>query len=558
MTDESLNQARRYIDSLARGIDPGDIPVLNGFSEQVKQIKDAFHDGFAKAGPDGGKDAIERAFESLTRHDSKYELLRPASMAKKSGKATPIPGAWQPLPESARLPEGMGKGACQWLDRYIAFSKRMSPSGYEGFHEAVGLWLLSTIAARRIGLPLGSSVQYSMLYICLCARSGIFAKSETTSVGTKTLKQAGMGYLLMGNNHTPQSFIKTMTGVVPSNYAAVQGHDRAVIERSIAFSGQRSWFLDEFEQFISGMKKKSGHMHEFSGMMRELDRGEDEYTLTTIGRGEDKVHKPYLSLLANVTPSDLRTAAGKGAEEWGNGFWARVAVVGPNADTPLTKGRMPNERFQAPNDVLEPLVRWNERLGVPEVLIDDDPDNPGKFRVARGSFPDNECHFGPGTYDAFYNYFFALQDMVHSSSNMDLDGNYVRFAAKALRIAMLFASLENNGIIEMKHWAAAQEICERWRKNLHAVVNAINEPSQTINETIEEKITERIESFYEKHGHLPTMRELRQRIRGADSKELVKIIEGMVRSGILDEVIVEGRKTKWYRAARDEKEKEEA
>ncbi len=544
MTDESLNQARRYIESLARGIDPGEVPALNGFSEQVTAVREAYDLG--------GSEAVEKAFESLSRHDSKYELLRPASLSRKAGRATHVPGAWQPLPDSAKLPEGAGKGACQWLDRYIAFSKRLSPSGYEGFHEAVGLWLLSTIAARRIGLPLGSSVQYSMLYICLCARSGIFAKSETTSVGTKTLKQAGMAYLLMGNNHTPQSFIKTMTGVVPTGFAKLDVGERIKIERGIAFSGQRSWFLDEFEQFISSMKKKSGHMHEFSGMMRELDRGEDEYILTTIGRGEDKVEKPYLSLLANVTPSDLRTAAKKGSEEWGNGFWARVAVIGPTGDEPLKKGRMPNERFQAPPDILEPLVRWNERLGIPQILIDDDPDEPGKFRVARGEFPDNEIFFGSGVEDAFYAYREALIDMVHGSSNMDLDGNYARFAAKALRIAMLFASLENNNVIEIKHWAAAQEIAERWRKNLHAVFSAINEPAPTINESIEERIMERIESFTEKHGHPPTMRELRQRIRGADSKELVKIIEGMVRSGILDEVIVDGRKTKWYRVAGDE------
>src|SRR3989442_766983 len=266
MTDDNtLNLARTYIASLAEGIDPGAPPALNGFSEQITVLREAFDDG--------GSDAIARAFESLSRHNPKYELLRPALLAKKAGKAAYISGVMQPLPESAQLPAGLSNGACLWLE----------------------------------------------------------------------------------------SFIRTMTGVVPSNFAKLDGIERAKAERSIAFSGQRSWFLDEFEQFISGMKKKNGHMHEYSGMMRELDRGEDEYTLTTIGRGEDKVDKPYLSLLANVTPSDLKTAAKKGSEEWGNGFWARVAVIGPNAEEPLRKGRMPNEKFQAPTDILEPLLPWNER-----------------------------------------------------------------------------------------------------------------------------------------------------------------------------------------------------
>src|SRR2546430_267742 len=551
MTDDNtLNMARNYIASLAEGIDPGAPPALNGFSEQITVLREAFDDG--------GSDAIARAFESLARHNPKYELLRPALLARKAGKSGHIPGVMQPLPESARLPEGLSKGACLWLERYIKFSKRLSPSGYEGFHEAVGLWLLSTIAARRIGLPLGSSTQYTMLYITLCARSGLFAKSETTSVGTKTLKQAGMGYLLMGNNHTPQSFIKTMTGVVPSNFAKLDGVDRAKAERSIAFSGQRSWFLDEFEQFISGMKKKNGHMHEYSGMMRELDRGEDEYTLTTIGRGEDKVDKPYLSLLANVTPSDLKTAAKKGSEEWGNGFWARVAVIGPNADDPLRKGRMPNERFQAPTDILEPLIRWNERLRIPPITIEDDPDEPGKFKVARGEFPENEVYFGDGVVDAFYAYRDALLDMIHGSSNTDLDGNYARFAAKALRISMLAASLENNNVIEIRHWALGQEVAERWRANLHSVFLEINEPSQTVNEAIEERIIAGVKGFTESHGRPPTKREISQRAgRGADSKELVKIIAGMIEVGALEEINVDGRKTKWYRVPMGESGKEE-
>lgn len=554
MTDQSLNQARHYIEILANGIDPGPIPALNGFSSEVTDLRAAFDKASQDA--ESRADAVSRAFRVLEIDNPKLELLRPASLARKSGKAASALGAMQPLPESARLPPGLGKGACEWLEKYIKFSKYMSPSGYDGFHEAVGLWLLSTVAARRVCLPMGASMQYTMLYITLCARSGIYSKSETTAVGLKTLKQAGLSYLLMGNNHTPQSFIKTMTGVVPANYASIDMGERVKIERGIAFSGQRSWFLDEFEQFINGMKKKSGHMHEFSGMMRELDRGEDEYTLTTIGRGEDKVVNPYLSLLANITPSDLRTAAKKGSEEWGNGFWARVAIIGPRPDEPLSKGKMPNERFNAPDEILMPLVRWSERLGVPPVTIDDDPDNPGKFRVTRGDFPENEVRFGPGTYEAFYNYFFALQDMVHGSTNMDLDGNYVRFAAKALRISMLFASLENNGIIEMKHWAAAQEICERWRANLHSVVAAINEPTQTTNEGIEERIVAGIASFTEAHGRPPTKREISQRAgRGADSKELVKIIAGMVDVGALEEVVVEGRKTRWYRVPLSDEER---
>src|SRR5256885_11031420 len=97
--------------------------------------------------------------------------------------------------------------------------------------------------------------------------------------------------------------------------------------------------------------------------------------------------------------------------------------------------------------------------------------------------------------------------MIHGSSNTDLDGNYARFAAKALRISMLAGSLENNNIIEMRHWALGQEIAERWRANLHSVFLEINEPSQTVNEAIEERIIAGVKSFTETHGRPPTKRE---------------------------------------------------
>src|SRR2546425_1495358 len=102
MTDDNtLNLARTYIASLAEGIDPGAPPALNGFSEQITVLREAFDDG--------GSDAIARAFESLSRHNPKYELLRPALLAKKAGKAAYISGVMQPLPESAQLPRAQQK-----------------------------------------------------------------------------------------------------------------------------------------------------------------------------------------------------------------------------------------------------------------------------------------------------------------------------------------------------------------------------------------------------------------------------------------------------------------
>ena len=552
MTDQHLARARAYIESLASGDDPGPIPALNGFSSEVKDLREAFDSG--------GGEAVTRAFKTLVIDDQKYELLRPPSLAKKKPRSKPksskgftLTPTMQPLPDYATLPAGLSAGACRWLEEYVQLSKRWSPSGYEGFHEAVGLWILSTIAARRIAT---ANEEHTPLDIALVARSGLYAKSTTAIVGVRLLKQAGLGYLLMDGDHTPQSFIKALTGPVPDSYARADGGQRTIIQNGLGFSAQRSWYKDEFGGFVGGMRKKTGHMHAFMDMLRSLDGCPDEYSINTIGRGQDKVIAPYLSLLACMTPSDLRDSGKQGSEEWGNGLWARMAFVGPDGTVDINEdGRIPNEKFSAPSQMVMQLHHWHKRLGMPDICVTDDPDSPGKFLVDRGSFPENIVEFDEGVEDAFYAYRKALTRMVKTSSNDDLDGNYARFAVKALRISMLVASLENEDLIEMRHWALGQEIAERWRANLHSIFGEINEPAVSFDESIENRIVSFIERWTEKHVLPPTLREIRNYNRGIPSEKLTRMVTSMVATGELREMT--GSRTKHY-ALPDEEGDEEA
>lgn len=535
---DPIDHARAFLAQLLDGTAPTELPAdLGDFHEASKSLYEAYELGKAEA--------VNAAFEVLARDDPRLELLRPASMRQSTPRKKPAPltAYVPPLDKAAHLPEGIERDACPWLDRYIQFSKYWSPSGYPGFHEAIGLWVLSTIAARRICLPLGAKMQYTPLYIALTARSGIYAKSETASVGVRVVRDAGLGYLLAGDNYTPQSFIKSMTGVVPADYERASDKTRAWIDLSVAFSAQRGWFFDEFSQLIDGMRKKSGHMGEFSGILRRIYDCQDSYTSSTIERGEEKVADPYLAMLVNMTPADLRSSGKRGSDLWGNGFFGRMAFIGPDKQGVL-KGRMPNERFNIPADILMPLHHWHERLGIPAVSIEQDRDVPSKYYVERGNFPENEVVFDKGVFDAFYAYRDALSDLVDTSDEMDLDSNYARFAAKSLRIAMLVASLENNGIISMPIWALAQSITERWRANLHAIFAQINEASPSFGESLENRVIGIVERWHEREGKLPTMRNIRQNISGVPSKDLTQMIESMVRTGLLAEYV--SGKTKYY------------
>ena len=73
----------------------------------------------------------------------------------------------------------------------------------------------------------------------------------------------------------------------------------------ISKAGQRGWFFDEFGSHLEAMVKPGGYMAKYRELFRTFYDPQDKYTYSTISRGDDNVERPYLSLLANLTPDDL-------------------------------------------------------------------------------------------------------------------------------------------------------------------------------------------------------------------------------------------------------------
>jgi hypothetical protein len=249
-----------------------------------------------------------------------------------------------PLPQDARLPERAGVDASGWLDGYIAFSKQWSLLAYEGFHEAIGLWVLSTLAARRVTLSMGNQL-YTPLFIALVARTGLYAKSTTTGIGRDVLRSANLDWLLTADDATPQKFISDLAGGLPANYEELTIEQQERVRWRLALAGQHGWYY------------------------------------------------------------------------------------------------------------------------------------------------------------------------------------------KALRIAMLLASLENAGRIELRHWARGQEICERWRADLHTLVGLLNGRVSGDEKLLEKKVLQIIERL-----GLVTVREVKQRVTGVDTMKIRSILDGLVQAGILEAV----------------------
>jgi DNA-binding PadR family transcriptional regulator len=171
---------------------------------------------------------------------------------------------------------------------------------------------------------------------------------------------------------------------------------------------------------------------------------------------------------------------------------------------------------------------------------DKDGKPTGIYDIGNESIAPEQCTLGAGVLDAFYRYHDALQSLLALTTKTDLDGNYTRLAEKALRVAMLLASLENNGQIELRHWARAQQIAEDWRRSLHHLVDQLDEGEPSAERTIEDKIIE----LFEQHNEL-TARMVAKNIRDLASGEAAQYLDRLERAGVV--AVRNSSKTKWYR-----------
>ena len=401
------------------------------------------------------------------------------------------------LMKSAQLSPYLGMDACLWLDQFVEFIRTWSPRSYEGYYEAIGLWLLSTIAARRVAIAFGKT-RFTNLYILLVGRTTLYAKSTAVSIGKELLLRIGLDFLLLPDESTPQAMIKEMTAKLPEDYEKFSIDQKERIKRSLAFSGQRGWFCDEFGGNLQAMMRKDGPYADLRSMLRKFDDNEPYYEKATINRGKERIDRPYLALIGSLTIADLAPFAYKGSPLWRDGFFARMGLVVP-PDGLIKEGEFPEGIRNFPDDLMKPLVNLNIRLGIPEIEI------IAGVPVDSSSHPCTLLELSAEVRRAYYAYDKSLREMLLNLNTNDLDGNYGRFPEKALRIAGLFTSLSNNPVIELNHWAKAQQIVERWRRNLHELFNQVNEESK-----IKPKLTnlEKVKrAIIEKEA--PTRREIR-------------------------------------------------
>ena len=512
------DNARAAISGVLAGNAPNGIAPAD-CGEWAETVSAVF-EGYAGGGTDGAR----RVWATIAKVNPGAARLVSAELPRARPMEPPPNDGVPELPKAAQLPVELGAQASPWLNAYIAHSRHWSPRSFDDFHEAIGIWILSTVAARRLVAHVGKP-QYTPLCIALAGRSSIHAKTTAAEIGMDLLRGAGLDWLLADDNVTPQKFIKDRTQYIPENYDDMQPEDKVRARLHLAFAGQCGWWYDEFGMLLHSMARSGSAMSDFSGLLRKFDDCLPSYTHGTIGRPTDKVHLPYLALLASLTPADLRPLMRKGDAGWTNGFWARWAFVTPPEDG-YKNDRFPAGERRPPQELIWLLREWHRKLGTPDVAIQD------KDSFSVGPLPITELTVTDEVVDAYYTYGDAVMEIVASSGLDELDSWHNRLSVKALRIAMLLASLENDNVVKLRHWARAQETAERWRGSIHRLYRQTNsQVESSVQATAEDVVYDVI-----KRLGSPSVRDMKTRIATMSAGEIKDHADRMVKAGLVDAV----------------------
>ena len=523
--DDTL--AREYILELKAGKMPTNRPDSFGkWDDTILLIERQF----MRCG--GKKESIERVIDNLCKQDSVLDALLKAVPLRLDVISTDrsIPE----LPTNCKANEQGAELASPTLDKIVQFMKYWATRSYEGYFESAAIWLLSTIAARRVFLPWRSGV-WTPFYVLFCADSTATAKSEAARLASNIIEACGLEYLLTPDDFSPQKLISNMAGtMLPRNYAVKSDEEKEAIRLKLAFAAQRGWFYDEFGNKIQEMLNPRSTSNMLYGLMKKIYDNGKKFERDTVSRGPETIDMPFLSVIGTATPACLKPIANRNSAVWTDGFFARIAFIVPPLGPPKTKSA-PNEFCTVPSEIVAKLTSWHYRLGIPDCQIVPSDESDGDYTILRGDLPQNAVVMPQAVYDAHQLYYESLANVAYEHHLEErYKSNYGRLPDMALRIAMLLASLENNGRMEMKHWARAQKITEQWRANFHELVRVISADDISSYSETEEKVLEALIKLGP-GGH--TSRAVSQRgataLRTLGSKKVREILDELAESGVI-------------------------
>lgn len=546
--------AFNFINTLSNGDNPGSPNETGPWKEDCLALLDAFKID--------GASGVARAFKMLAAKKPALARLMTETPAEAPAEE-PVVFAdttfeYQDLPKEIQfdLEDSIRRG-CPWLGEYRAFSRIWAPRSAEDFHIANAVWLLASVAAGRVVRPGLAPFENTTMYINLIADSSLFSKTTSTNIAKAVLNKIGLGDSVLSTDITPQKMVNEMAGIVPTNFGTFSEITKAKWRKKIIFAGQRTWAVEEFGGHLKAMLSQGGAKADFHSLLRRMADPQLNYENSTITRGTDRIESPYLCLLGTLAPDELKALAGRGSKStlWSDGTMARIGFIFPSREEEearkeerrkgVVRDRPEGIVAEIPQAITAPLEEWHIRLGIPEVEIVPSESDPDLYVRSPEivELPQRFCHFTQAARDAKNAYERALECLLEKFGNNDLNSSYNRLNKKAERMAMLFASLTNEGVVELHHWALAQCIAERWRLSLHELYIRLMMNEETESEELEKRVLGKIQAHMDKHGVAPTPREIKQAIGKGPSVGILreKVLMPAEKAGLLVQV-TEGKR----------------
>lgn len=546
---EEAVRAREFIEMLLEStVNPNEVSLpenVGVWAEICNIIYQHAIVGYMQDGLKGAKRFCEKAVENLSINNPELISLigkvveteiNPGWIAPKLKSITFTDNSGIEKTIDPVIPAELGKSVRNFIDRYIAYSERWAPRGHRLFHEGAAVFILSAVAKRRIHIALQTGYD-SHFYIIFAAETGKFTKSKTLRVAEEFLEAADMGWLLMSANQTTAYFYQYGSGFVPDDYDTMPDKLREQWYKQICYCGQRSIVADEFGATLANMATGADiHKSGFNEVYLQWDNLLKYHSAPTVSGGARAIDNPYLCLLAAMTPENYRSIANRKASDiWKTGLIPRFVMLTPPVDE-YSMAPWPVGEFFVPEDLIADIRAFDERLGKVDASFDpimDKKNKPtGSYRSYRTELPRNTAEIPADVWQAFQNYSDALTVMCNQQDTYgipkDLHGCYGRMAEKAMRIAHLLAWMESEGKLDMRHWAAAQNIVEGWRNSMHEFYFQTVDVSVTVEKKHEEQLTR----VLERKGGWANLAELRQQT-GVSTEQLTKMLLALQESGVV-------------------------
>ncbi len=388
-------------------------------------------------------------FETMMAKEPYHEAIRQAifSMDPLGDLPVPpdLPSVDFPSLPNCVYPAGSWRAyeTGKWLKDYCLFSCRAAPMSDPAFHLSTGLFLLSTVVARRTYLQAGIHRIYPNLYQLIVAESTLYHKTTAIRIGEVLLKQAGLDTFLLASRQTPESLVAELGTIRPSTFESWDAAEKKRWLDERAFSAQRGWLMDEASHLLDSFNRD--YTAGLLPLVLSLFDCPDREVSQTVGRGRQTVKDAYLSYLGATTPSAVSSHIERSAH-WSNGLWARFAMITPQKQIPDWRF-FPND-IQIPQDLITRLVNLAKKaLPVPRVK-----ETAGDVQVETPQAV--PVTLQPEVYAAWEAYAKALgYDMLlQGEIDRRLYPSYGRLYVSAMKVAMLLA---------VSDWASTVRIARR-------------------------------------------------------------------------------------------------